>query len=92
MGNIILNAAKMKKNQSLSDVQRCADVATHATLEAEELVSHTKTVIVDTITSLHGSDGQDILVSEVLDLVNKIHGIVDKAVSKWVGNIAHSLS
>ena len=41
-----------------------------------------KTAVVDSDTSLQGSDRPIIPVSEVYDVLNKIHGILDEIVSK----------
>ena len=46
----------------------------------------------DTITSLQASDREVIPVSEVHYLLSKIHDIMYKAVSKWVGNAASILA
>ena len=67
-------------------------VATHATLSMEQLISYMRVALVDTISSLQDSEGRDISVSEVCELLTKIHDILDMAVSKWVGNTAHTLS
>ena len=50
--NITLNPAKRKKDQSLSDFQAGIDVTTHATLDTEQLISHARTAVVNTIASL----------------------------------------
>ena len=55
--NITLNPANKKNDQSLSDFQTGIGVATHATLDAEYLISHIKTALVDKIASLQDSDG-----------------------------------
>ena len=58
----------------------------YATLDTEQLVSNTRTAVVNTIASLQDSDGGVIPVQEVLELLTKIWHILDNAVSKWVGN------
>ena len=67
-------------------------VATHATFDTEQPFSHTRTVLVDTITSLQGSDGGGIAASEVHELLTKIHDILEKVMSKWIGNMACTLA
>ena len=62
--------------------------ATHATLDTEQLISHTRTALVDTITCIQGSKGELIPVSELL---SKIHDTLDNAVSKQAGNIPFTL-
>ena len=64
----------------------------HARLETEQLISHTQTVTIDTTTSLQGSDGEVIPVSEVLELLIKSQDILDRAVSKCVGITAYILA
>ena len=66
--------------------------ATHDTLDTEQFISHTRTVLVDTIACLQGSDGSLIAVSEMHELLTKTQYIIDSAVSKWVGNVAHILA
>ena len=70
-----------------SDFQTGISAVVLATLQEEQLISHTKTAIIDTTTSLQGSNGEVFLGPEVLDLPPKIFDILDKAVSKLVGNI-----
>ena len=55
-------------DQSLSDFQTGYG-ATHATLDTEQLISHTRTALVDTTASLQDSDGVVIPVQEVLELL-----------------------
>ena len=45
---------------SLSDLQTGIVAAIHATSDTEQLISHTKTALVDTIACLQGSDGAGI--------------------------------
>ena len=56
----------------LSEFKTHIGAAAHATLEADQLTSHTRSTIVDTITSLQDTDEKVILVSEVYDLLNII--------------------
>ena len=56
-GYITLNLANKKTNQYLSDFQTGSGAGAYATLDMEQLVSHTKTALVDIITSLQDSDG-----------------------------------
>ena len=53
----------------------------------EQLISHTKTALTDTI-----ADGRVIPVQKVLKLLTKIHDILDNAMSMWVGNAAQILA
>ena len=68
----------------------CAIV--HATLETEKFMSHSRIAVVDTITSLWSSEGEDVTALEVYDLHTKTHDILDMAVSEWVGKMAHILA
>ena len=86
--NISLNSANRKADQSLSDFQTGLGAAAHATLDTEQLISHLQVVLVDTLSSLPEAEGDVIPVSEVHELLLWIHGILDKAVSKQVGNSA----
>ena len=76
---------------SLSDFQTSNSVAAYVTLDTEQLISHTRIVLDDTFTSLQVSDRELIPVSEVHDLLNIIHGILDNAVPIWVSNTTHYL-
>ena len=60
----------------------------HATFDTEQLISHLQVALVDTLSSLAKAEGDVIPVSEVHELLLQIHGILDKAVSKQVGNSA----
>ena len=86
--NISLNSANRKVDQSLSDYQTGLGATAHATLDTEQLISHLQVALVDTFSSLPKVEGDVILVSEVCELLLQIHGILDKAVSKRVGNSA----
>ena len=50
LDNIILTAANKKSDQSLSDFQAVSNVAAHASLEREQLISCMRSAIVDTVT------------------------------------------
>ena len=86
--NISLNSANRKADQSLSDFQTGVGAAAYATLDTEQLLSHLQVALVDTLSSLPKAEGDVIPVSEVCELLLWIHGILDKAVSKQVGNLA----
>ena len=58
----------------------------------EQLISHLWVALVDTLSSLPEAEGGVIPVSEVCELLLRIHDILDKAVSKRVGNLAHILA
>ena len=90
--NISLNSANRKVDQSLSDFQTGLGATAHATLDTEQLISHLQVALVDTLSSLPEPEGDVIPVSEVCELLLQIHGILDKAVSKQVGNSAHILA
>ena len=90
--NISLNSANRKVDQSLSDFQTGLGATAHATLDTEQLSSHLQVALVDTLSSLLEAEGDAIPVSEVCELLLQIHGILDKAVPKRVGNSAHILA
>ena len=89
--NISLNSANRKVDQSLSDFQAGLGATAHAILDTGQLISHLQVALVDTLFSLPEAEGDVIPVSEVLELFLQIHGILDKAVSKQVGNSARIL-
>ena len=64
----------------------------HATLDTEQIVSCTRTVLVDTIASLLDSDCGVIVASEVHELVTKIHHTLGNDVTKGVGDVANTLA
>ena len=80
--NISLTSANRKVDQSLSDFQTGLGATAHATLDAEQLISHLQVALVDNLSSLPEAEGNVIPVSEVHELLLWIHGILDKAVSK----------
>ena len=86
--NITLNSANRKADQSLSNFQTGVGATAHATLDTEQLISHLWLALVDTLSSLPKAEGGVIPVSEVHELLLQIHDILDKAVSKQVGNLA----
>ena len=86
--NISLNSANRKADKSLSDVQTGVGATAHATLDTEQLISHLWVALVDTLSSLPKAEVDAIPVSEVHELLLWIHDILDKAVSKQVGNSA----
>ena len=92
LDNISLNSANRKVDQSLSDFQTGLGATAHATLDTEQLISHLQVTLVNTLSSLPEAEGDVIPVSEVCELLLQIHGILDKAVSKRVGNSACILS
>ena len=65
---------------SLVDFQTGIGAASHDTLDTEQLISHTRTTLFDTIASLQDSNGGLIAASKVHELT-KIHDILDSAVS-----------
>ena len=90
--NISLNSANRKADQSLLDFQTVIGATAHATLDTEQLIIHLQVALVDTLSSLLKAEGDVIPVSEVHELLLRVHGILDKAVSKQVGNSAHILA
>ena len=87
-----MNSANRKVDQSLSDFQTGLGATAHATLDTEQLISRLQVALVDTLSSLPEAEGDVIPVSEVHALLLQIHGILDKAVSKRVGNSARILA
>ena len=86
--NISLNSAKRKVDQSLSDFHTGVGAAAHATLDTEQLISCLQVALVHTLSSLPEAEGDVIPVCAVCELLLEIHGILDKAVFKQVGNSA----
>ena len=54
----------------------------------EQLISHLRVALVDTISSLPDAEEGVIPISEVCKLLIKVQDILDNAVSKQVGNLA----
>ena len=90
--NITLNPANRKANQSHLEFWTGISVAAYATLNMEQLISYIRSALVDTISSLHNSEGGVIPVSEVCELLINIYDILNNAMPKWVGNSAHILA
>ena len=67
---------------SLSDLQTGFDAAAHATLDTGQLISHLRVALLDTLSCLPECEGGVIPVSEVCELLLKVHDILDSAVSK----------
>ena len=86
--NITVNSANRKADQSLSDFQAGVSATAYATLDMEQLISHLRVALADTLSLLPNAEGGVIPVSEVRELLLKVHGILDKAVSKCIGNLA----
>ena len=80
--NITLTSANRKTDQSLSHLQDGVGAATHATLDTEQLISCLRFALLDTLSSLPNSEGGIIPVSEVCELLLRVHGILDSAVSR----------
>ena len=78
--DITLNHSNKKVDQGLSDFQTGIGEAVHASLDREQLISHTRAVPVLAVISLQGSDGRVITSSNVQ--ITKIHDILDSAMSK----------
>ena len=86
--NISLNYANRKADQPLSDFQNGVGATAHVTLDTEQLISHIQVALVGTLSSLPKAEEDVIPLSEMHELHLQIHGILDKAVSKQVGNSA----
>ena len=84
--NISLNSVNRKVDQSLSDFQTCVGATAHATLDTEQIISCLQVAIVDTLSSLPKAEGDVIPVSEVCELLLRIHDNLDKVICKQVGN------
>ena len=82
LDNITLTLANRKADQSLSDLQTGVGAAVHATLDTEQLISHLRVALLDTHSFLPDSEGGIIPVSEVHELLLRVHDIFDSAVSK----------
>ena len=76
----------------MSDFQPGIGVAAHATVDMEQLISCTRTGVVDTIVSLQGSDGGVVPVQEVVELLTAILDILDNDVSEKDGNTGNILA
>ena len=63
LDNIPLNPAKKKTDQSLSHLQTGIGTTAHTSLDTEQLISHTRTALVDTVASVQATDGGVILVT-----------------------------
>ena len=90
--NITFTPTSRKADQSLLEFQTGIGAAAHATINMEQLISHLRVALVDTISSLPNSGGGVIPVSKVHELLTKVHDILDSAVSKWVGKSAQILA
>ena len=76
LDNITLTSAKRKADQSLSDLEAGVGSPSHAALDTEQLISHIRVALVDTLSSLPNSEGGIIPVSEVYELLLKVHDIL----------------
>ena len=63
-------------------MQTGVDAASHATLDTKQLISCLIVALLDTLSLLPESEGGVIPVSEVDELLLKVHDILDSAVSK----------
>ena len=82
LDNITLTSANRKADQSLSDLQTGVGAAALATLDTEQLISCLRVALLDSLSSLPDSERGVIPVSEVCELLLKVHNILDSAVSK----------
>ena len=90
--NITLTSSNRKADHSLSEFQTGIGAAAHVTHNMEQLFSCLRVALVDTLSSLPDSERGIIPVSEMHELLLKVHDILDNAVSKQVGNSAHILA
>ena len=86
----MLNAANKKTDKS-QNFKTGISAAAHAILETEQLISHTRTAVIDTIYNVLRK-GEVIPISKIHELLTKVHDILDGAASKWVGDTAHILA
>ena len=63
--NVTLNPVNKRIDQNLSDFQTGIFAAAHTTLETDQVISHTRTALVDTIASLQHYECGVITASEV---------------------------
>ena len=82
LDNITLTSANRKGDQSLSELQTGVGAAAHAILDTEQLISHFRVALLDTLSPLPDSEGGVIPLSEVCELLLKVHDILDSAVCK----------
>ena len=68
--NIILNPANKMTDHSLFDFQTGIAAAAHATLDTEQLISHTRATHVDTIASLQ------VLIKRLSQPQNSVHNLL----------------
>ena len=71
--NITFIFANRKADQSLSDLQTGVGAAAHATLDTEQLITCLRVALLDTLSSLSNMEGGIIPVSEVHELLLKVH-------------------
>ena len=83
--NITLTPANRKADQSLLEFPTGIGAAADATPNTEQLIYHLQAALVDTISSVLDFDRGVIPMSEVCELLIKVHDILDNAVSKHVG-------
>ena len=80
--NITLTPADMKADQNLSEFKTGIGAAPHTTLEMEQLISHPRVALVDTISSLPLILREELYLCPKCELLIKVHDILDNAVSK----------
>ena len=80
--NITLTSANRKAGRSLSEFQTNIGAAAYATVGTEQLISHLRVALVDTLFTLPNSEGGVIPVFKVCELLLKVHDILNSAVSK----------
>ena len=69
--NVTLTFANRKADQNLSDFQTGVSAAVHATLDTEQLISHLRVALVDTLSSLPDSEGGVIPVSKYMNCFSR---------------------
>ena len=80
----MLNAACKRTDWSLSEFQTGISAAVHATLETDQLIAYTRATIIDTVTSLQGSEGKIFPMSE-------LHELLAKFMAFWMGLLLNQL-
>ena len=79
--NRSLNPANKRNDHCLSHVQTVIGAAAHATIETEQLISHTTTAFIDNIAFLKDSESGVIPVSGVHEILITIHDSLDNVVA-----------
>ena len=87
-----MNPASKSSDQSLSDSPTGCSAVAHATVDTEQLISHSRAALVDTVASLLGSNDGMIAALKCMNYLLRLMTFWECAVSKQVGNLAHILA